>query len=99
MKAVLCKGFDGPAGLSVEEIDRPSPQADEAIVKVAAVGLNFFDTLIIAGKYQVKPALPFSPGGEIAGSIIETGAQVTHLRKGDRVMVIWAMAARARRSP
>ena len=68
--------------------DIPDPIAGpgEVTVKVAAVGLSFFDTLIIAGKYQVKPAFPFSPGGEFAGVVESVGPGVTGLAPGDRVM-------------
>lgn len=86
MRAVLCKAAGGPSSLSVETIARVKPGPDEVAVAVKAVGLNFFDTLIIEGKYQVKPPMPFSPGGEIAGIVSETGAQVRHLKAGDRVM-------------
>jgi NADPH2:quinone reductase len=86
MRAVLCKILSGPESLSVEEIATPEPQADEVVVQVTAVGLNFFDTLIIQGKYQIKPELPFSPGGEIAGVIAKTGSEVRGLKAGDRVM-------------
>ncbi len=54
-------------------------------MRVRAVGLNFADTLQIAGKYQVKPALPFTPGLELAGDVIEVGEGVTHFKPGDRV--------------
>ncbi|WP_119390415.1 NADPH:quinone oxidoreductase family protein [Taklimakanibacter lacteus] len=86
MRAVLCKAAGGASSLSVETIARVKPGPDEVAVAVKAVGLNFFDTLIIEGKYQVKPPMPFSPGGEIAGIVSETGAQVRHLKAGDRVM-------------
>jgi len=86
MKAVLCKVLGGPETLIVEEIAAPEPGPDEVVVKVKAVGLNFFDTLIIEGKYQIKPDLPFSPGGEIAGIVGRTGAEVRGLTEGDRVM-------------
>lgn len=86
MRAVLCKALGGPESLSVEEIAASEPHADEVVVKVTAVGLNFFDTLIIQGKYQIKPALPFSPGGEIAGVVTKTGSDVRGLKAGDRVM-------------
>jgi NADPH2:quinone reductase len=65
LKAVLCRALGSP--LVVEEIAPPACGSGEALVRVTAVGLNFFDTLIVAGKYQVKPQLPFSPGGELAG--------------------------------
>ena len=77
MKAVLCKSLDGIAGLSVEDIEAPHASPGEVVVAVQAVALNFFDTLIVAGRYQTKPSLPFSPGGEIAGLVVEVGAGVT----------------------
>jgi NADPH:quinone reductase len=67
MKAVLCKHLGLTDQLAIEDIAPPVPKPGERLVRVKAVGLNFFDTLIIAGKYQVKPPLPFSPGGEFAG--------------------------------
>jgi len=86
MRAVLCKAPGGPETLSVEEVARVKPGPDQVAVTVKAIGLNFFDTLIIKGKYQIKPEMPFSPGGEIAGFIGEAGADVAHLKAGDRVM-------------
>jgi NADPH:quinone reductase len=86
MKAVLCKTLDGPDALVVEDIPDPVAGPGEAVVRVTAASLNFFDTLITRGKYQVKPALPFSPGGEIAGVIEKTGAGVTGWHQGQRVM-------------
>jgi NADPH:quinone reductase len=65
VKAVLCKALGAP--LVLEGIAPPVCGPGEAVVRINAVGLNFFDTLIVAGKYQVKPHLPFSPGGEFAG--------------------------------
>ena len=86
MKAILCKTLGGPESLVIEDVASGMPGADEVLVAVKAIGLNFFDTLIIQGKYQVKPDLPFSPGGEIAGIVTRTGANVTQLKAGDRVM-------------
>ncbi len=85
MKAVLCKQWGSPESLVVENI--PSPKADRAhvIVKVKACGVNFPDTLIIQGKYQYKPDLPFSPGAEISGVIKELGQGVSGVKVGDRV--------------
>src|SRR5262245_2698017 len=61
MKAALCKSLDGPAGVVIEDIAVPQPGPGEALVRVEAAALNFFDTLITRGKYQSKPELPFSP--------------------------------------
>lgn len=82
----MCRAPGGPETLRVETIACVKPRPDEVAVTVKAVGLNFFDTLIIQGKYQIKPAFPFSPGGEIAGVVSEIGSNVSHLKKGDRVM-------------
>lgn len=74
MKAALCKSLDGAKSLAVETLPDPVAGPGQAIVRVAAVGLNFADTLITRGKYQFKPELPFSPGAEIAGVVESIGA-------------------------
>lgn len=86
MKAILCRQLGGPDMLTLEDIAPAMPGPGEVVVAVKAIGLNFFDTLIIEGKYQIKPALPFSPGGEIAGIVTQAGAGVAALKPGDRVM-------------
>ena len=85
MKAALCKSLDGPAGVVVEEIADPEAGPGEAVVRVHAAALNFFDTLITRGKYQTRPPLPFSPAGEIAGVVESLGAGVAGISVGDRV--------------
>ena len=70
----------------VEDVEEPEPQAGEIIIRVKAVGLNFFDTLIIVGKYQYRPAPPFSPGAEVSGVVTSVGDGVGDFAKGDRVM-------------
>ena len=74
MRAVLCKQFGPPASLVVEEVDSLVAGPDQVVVSVHACGVNFPDTLIVEGRYQFKPPLPFSPGGEVAGVIKEVGA-------------------------
>jgi len=86
MKAILCTAPGGPDDLSLADIPDPVAGPGEAVVKVAAAGLNFFDTLIIAGKYQTKPGFPFSPAAEFAGIVESTGAGVALVKPGDRVM-------------
>jgi NADPH2:quinone reductase len=87
VKAVLCERLGPPEQLVLADIAEPALGPGEAIIAVRAVGLNFYDTLAIEGKYQTKPDLPFSPGGEVSG-IVEQIAQddVTGLAPGDRVM-------------
>ena len=66
MKAVLCKSFGPAENLVLEEIASPEPKKNEILLDVHAAGVNFPDTLIIEGKYQFKPPLPFTPGVELA---------------------------------
>lgn len=86
MKAVLCKSFGPPSNLVLEEATNPLAKPNEVVVDIHAAGVNFPDTLIIEGKYQIKPPFPFSPGGEAAGVIASVGDKVKHLKPGDRVM-------------
>ena len=86
MKAILCTRHGGPDDLELANLPVPVAAAGEAVVNIKAVGLNFYDTLIIAGKYQTKPPLPFSPGGEFAGVIDSVGAGVKNFAAGDRVL-------------
>jgi len=86
VKAILCTRYGSPDDLVLADIAEPVAAAGEVVVKVAAVGLNFFDTLIIAGKYQRKPPFPFSPGGEFTGVVERAGAGVDGFAPGDRVL-------------
>ena len=86
MKAVLCSHFCPPDELELADIAPPRPAPGQAVVRVHAAALNFFDTLIIAGKYQHKPPFPFSPAAEFAGVVEQTGPSVAGLARGDRVM-------------
>ncbi len=86
MKAVLCREFGAPSVLTVEEIEAPRPGPEEVRIAVRAVGVNFPDLLLVAGKYQARPPFPFSPGIESAGEVIEVGAEVEDIRPGDRVL-------------
>jgi NADPH2:quinone reductase len=86
VKAILCQRFGTPDDLVLADVPDPVAGPGEIVAKVVACGLNFFDTLIIAGKYQTKPPFPFSPGGEFAGVVESVGAGVSALKPGDRVM-------------
>lgn len=86
MKAILCTRLGGPDDLELADLPDPVAGPDEAVVRVEAAGLNFFDTLIIAGKYQTKPALPFSPAAEFAGIVETVAAGVAAVAPGDRVL-------------
>ena len=86
MKAILCTRYGGPDDLEFKDLPDPRPGQGEVVVAVKAAALNFFDTLIIAGKYQVKPPFPFSPASEFAGVVESVGAGVSGLAPGDRVL-------------
>jgi len=73
MRAVVCKEFGPPESLVVDEVLSPELGPGQVRIGVDACGINFPDTLIIENKYQFKPSLPFSPGGEAAGVITEIG--------------------------
>jgi NADPH2:quinone reductase len=85
MKAVLCTHYGGPDDLELRDLPDPVAGPGEAVVRIEAIGLNFFDTLIIAGKYQTKPDFPFSPGAEFAGVVASVGSGVTTVAPGERV--------------
>ncbi|WP_337041804.1 zinc-binding dehydrogenase [Emticicia sp. 17c] len=88
MKALLCKEFGLPDTLVLEELEPLRAEAGKVVVTIKACSANFPDTLIIRNLYQFKPALPFSPGGEIAGVVKEVGEGVKHLKAGDKVFAM-----------
>ncbi len=88
MRAVLCTGWGAPESLIVGEAPAPRAGRGEVRIAVEACGVNFADTLLIAGTYQCKPAFPFSPGLEVAGVAAECGAGVTTCAPGDRVIAV-----------
>jgi NADPH2:quinone reductase len=88
MKAVLCREFGPIDRLAVDDVPSPSAGVGQVVIKVAAAGVNFPDALLVQGKYQLKPPLPFSPGGEFAGTVQAVGAEVTHVAPGDTVVGI-----------
>jgi NADPH:quinone reductase len=86
MKALLCTRYGTPDDLELADIPDPIPGAGEAVVRIEAAALNFFDTLIIAGKYQYKPDMPFSPAAEFSGTVESIGPGTSPLKSGDRVL-------------
>ena len=91
MRAVLCEELGPPESLVVREVEDPVPGAGEVVVDMHACGVNFPDVLMIEGKYQFKPDLPFSPGGEFSGVVSAIGPGVERLAVGDRVVcsAVW----------
>ncbi|EKT4567307.1 NADPH:quinone oxidoreductase family protein [Pseudomonas putida] len=93
MKAVLCKTLGPARNLVLEEVASPLPKKNEILLDVQAAGVNFPDTLIIEGKYQFQPPLPFSPGGEAAGVVAAVGEKAGAFKVGDRVMALTGWGA------
>ncbi len=85
MKAILCESLGLPSSLVYKEIESLTPGPEEIIISTKACAVNFPDTLIIQGKYQVKPELPFSPGSDISGIVKSVGFEVKTFKAGDEV--------------
>ena len=86
MQVVVCEAFGAPESLVVKDVASPVPGPGEVKVRLRARGVSFSDVLRIAGTYHVKTAPPFIPGGEAAGEIVQTGAEVKGLAVGDAVL-------------
>src|SRR6266508_1121408 len=90
MRAMLCHAWGAVESLQLGDAPTPVPADGEVVIGVKAVGINYADAIMVAGKYQTKPPLPFSPGLEAAGIVAACGDRVTRFTPGDRVMAILA---------
>lgn len=88
MKAIVCSSFGLPETLALQQVPEPTINEKQVLIRVEACGVNFPDTLIIQNKYQFKPELPFSPGGEVCGVVEQVGSDVKHLKTGDRAVAL-----------
>ncbi len=77
-----------PRDLRLIDLPDPEPKPGQATIDVRAIGCNFFDILMVQGKYQVRPPLPFAPGGEVAGTVRSVAPDVGHLKRDDRVFAM-----------
>ncbi|KQV85112.1 NADPH:quinone oxidoreductase [Massilia sp. Root351] len=93
MKAIVCKAWGLPDTLVVEALPDPQAAPGHVVLDVQAAGVNFPDVLIIQGKYQYKPALPFTPGNEVSGVVRAVGEGVSGYRVGDKVIAFAAHGA------
>jgi NADPH2:quinone reductase len=98
MKAIVCNNWGLPDTLALEDLPDLVPAAGQVVIDVQAAGVNFPDVLIIQNKYQVKPALPFTPGSELAGTIRTIGDGVTGFKVGDRVIAFVGQGAFAQQA-
>ncbi|GFE83051.1 NADPH:quinone oxidoreductase [Steroidobacter agaridevorans] len=88
MRAVVLSSYGPPPDLSVKDIAAPALKPGYVRIRVHAVGFGFPDALMVAGKYQVKPEAPYTPGNEVAGVITEVAADVTDFKPGARVLAM-----------
>jgi NADPH2:quinone reductase len=94
MRAIRVHACGGPEALRYDEVQVPVPQAGEALVEIAAAGVNFIDVQHRPGRYK-PPALPFTLGSEAAGVVTAVGAGVTEVAVGDRVAYAMVLGAYA----
>ena len=90
MRAVICRAWGEVETLKVEDVPPPTPGRGQVLIDVKATAVNYADAIMVAGRYQTKPPLPFSPGLETAGVVAACGEGVTRFARGDRVMAILA---------
>ena len=90
MRALICRQWGGIDGLSLGEAPVPQPAAGEVLIRVKATAVNYADSIMVAGRYQTKPELPFSPGLETAGVVVACGEGANGVKAGDKVMAILA---------
>jgi NADPH2:quinone reductase len=95
MKALICPSLGPVENLVITDVAPPTAGEGEVLVKIAYAGLNFFDTLLIEGKYQVRPKPPFSPGAEFSGQVVALGQGARGFEIGDRVMGLCSYGAAA----
>ncbi|MED1602484.1 quinone oxidoreductase [Alkalihalophilus marmarensis] len=88
MKAIQFTTYGGPEVLKMVELDKPNPEANEVIIKIEAIGVNYADTARREGQYVVPTPLPFVPGAEVAGIVDEVGSDVSTVKAGDRVVTL-----------
>src|SRR3989442_14720955 len=98
MRAVMCRAWGPIDDLIVEDVAPPTPGRGQVVIDVHATGVNYADSIMVAGRYQTRPTLPFSPGLEAAGVVTQCGDGVTRYKPGDHVMAILAYGGFAERA-
>jgi NADPH2:quinone reductase len=97
MRAVVIDQWQDVRALATREVPDPVPGPAEVLVQIRAAGCNFSDTLMVQGRYQVRPALPFVLGGDVAGVVLDAGPDVERWRPGQRVYAACGTGAFAER--
>src|SRR2546426_5264128 len=90
MRAVICRAWGPVDDLKLEDVAPPKPGPGQLVFDIKATGVNYADSIMVAGRYQTRPPFPFSPGLETAGVVTRCGEGVTRFKTGDRVMAILA---------
>jgi NADPH2:quinone reductase len=98
MRAVICRAWGEVESLTIDDVPAPTPGPGQVLIDVKATGINFADSLMVAGRYQTRPPLPFSPGLEAAGVVAACGEGVTRVAPGHRVMAILAYGGLAEKA-
>src|SRR3989442_2839453 len=88
MRAVICRAWGPVDDLKLEDVAPPKPGPGQLVIDIRATGVNYADSIMVAGRYQTRPPFPFSPGLETAGVVTRRGEGVTRFKIGDRVMAI-----------
>src|SRR5438094_4765615 len=88
MRAVICRAWGPVDDLKLEDVAPPEPGPGQLVIDIKATGVNYADSIMVAGRYQTRPPFPFSPGLETAGVVTRRGEGVTRFKTGDRVMAI-----------
>ncbi len=93
MRRVVCREFASLDHLSIEDVPEREPGTGEVVISVRAAGVNFVDSLIVQGRYQIKPPLPCTPGSEVSGEVLAVGEGVGGIAVGDRVLATTGFGA------
>lgn len=88
MHAIRCGNYGAPSTLTLEDLDDPIPGRGQVVIETEAAGLGYVDALLVAGLYQVKTPLPFTPGSEVAGKVVALGEGAPEALMGKRVMAL-----------
>lgn len=88
MKAAVAESLESLESYALKDVEKPTPGPGQVLVRVAACGVGYVDSLVALGRYQVKPPVPHTPGQEVAGRVEAVGDGVTHVQPGDRVMTM-----------
>src|SRR5947207_14163319 len=99
MRAVICRAWGPVDDLKLEDVAPPTPGPGQLVIDVKATGVNYADSIMVAGRYQTRPPFPFSPGLETAGIVAARGEGASRYEPGDRVMARLPYAGMAERRP